>query len=163
MANLYEINERFSKAIALFEGDEFDEQTVTDTLEAIEGEFQEKGKNIAAFIGNMKAEEAAIAEAIKNMTHRKKVLANKAASMKAYLLENMQAAGINKIECAYFVISIKKNPPAMIIENDDDVPEKYVSIIEIKQIDKALMKSDLKGGVEVSGAHLETKYRVDIK
>lgn len=165
MSNLYEINERYSKALALLEDGTFDLETIADTLEAIEGEREEKAKNVAGYIGNLAAQTQAIDQAIKNMTHRKKVLQNKTENLKAYLLANMVAADITKIESPYFAITVKNNPPRMVIDSEIDISSDYYSVrtVEIKEYDKTTMKQDLKNGVDVKGAHLEQGQRVEIK
>lgn len=45
MRSLYEITERYRQVLKLVDDSEFDEQTLTDTLEGVGGELQEKKRS----------------------------------------------------------------------------------------------------------------------
>ena len=160
---LYEIANQIQTAITELEESGFDQQTIADTMEGLTGDFENKGGNVAAYIGNEEADIIGMKNAIALIQRRIKTKQNNVDGLKEYLLFNMQASGITKIETPYQAIAVKKNPPAMIVDDLDSVTDKYFSIVETKVYDKAAMKNDLKGGDEVAGAHLETKFRVEIK
>ena len=86
-------------------------------------------------------------------------------SIKEYLKTNMERTEITKIECPYFVISVKKNPPALKVEDEAKIPDKYFSIPEPPPpvLDKAKLKDDLKAGLEIEGALLTVGTSLQIK
>ena len=45
-----------------------------------------------------------------------------AKGIRDYLLNNMQACGISKIESPWFVLSVKQNPPAVVIDDEASIP-----------------------------------------
>lgn len=61
MLSLYEITGKYQELFDLFDNADIDDedaiQAYFDTLEAIEGEFNEKAENIAVFIKTLSAEE----------------------------------------------------------------------------------------------------------
>jgi hypothetical protein len=165
MTTLYELsNEYLAVQNKLIEAD-FDEQTIADTLEGMAGELEVKAQNVAFFIRNLESTADQIKQAEKQMADRRKALENKAATIKDYLKRNMQATGINKIECPYFAISLKKNPPAVLITDEAAIPAEYLVQVPPPppSVDKKAIAEALKAGVNVAGAELTQGERVDIK
>jgi hypothetical protein len=142
-----------------------DPQTIADTLESLSGDLEEKATNVACFIRNLESSAEQIKQAEKQMADRRKSLETKAESMKRYLKENMQRTGITKVECPYFAISLKKNPPAVVIDDASAIPADYMVTPPAPPPapDKKLIAQAIKDGYEVPGAHLETGERVEIK
>lgn len=141
-----------------------------DTLTGIEGEFDEKAESIAIYYKQLlaeakmlKAEKAAIA---KRQSQKEK----QAESLKTYLFKSMQALGRQKIDMPRAVMSLKKNAPSLIIDDEISFVEwaeehnldhllKY-SMPEVKKNDvKALCKM----GEEIPFVHMEAKQSLSIK
>jgi hypothetical protein len=144
---------------------DFDEQTIADTLEGAAGELEVKATNVAMFVRNLEASAEQIKLAEKAMAERRKSIENKAESIKRYLKDNMQRTGITKIECPYFALSIKKNPPSVIIDDPAAIPTKFMVTPPAPPPapDKAAIKSALQAGEVVEGAHIEQGERLEIK
>lgn len=165
MTTLYELsNEYLAVQNKLIEAD-FDEQTIKDTLEGMAGEIEIKSQNAAFFIRNLESSAEQIKQAEKQMAERRMALENKADTIREYLKRNMVATGITKIECPYFAISLKKNPPSVLITNEAVIPKKYLlqSAPPPPSVDKKAIAEALKAGVEVAGAELSQGERVEIK
>ena len=65
MDKLYEISGRYQAALdSLTDNPDIPEDAIRDTLEGLEGEFEEKAIAVAAAIKNLAAESAAIDKAI---------------------------------------------------------------------------------------------------
>lgn len=141
-----------------------------DTLTGIEGEFDEKAESIAIYYKQLlaeakmlKAEKAAIA---KRQSQKEK----QAESLKTYLFKSMQALGRQKIDMPRAVMSLKKNAPSLVIDDEISFVEwaeehnldhllKY-SMPEVKKNDvKALCKK----GEEIPFVHMESKQSLSIK
>lgn len=143
-----------------------DEQTILDTLEGDSAELEAKIENygwviksMESFVGAMKVEE-------NRMTERRKKQEKKVEYIKEWLLTNMQACGITKIECPAFTLSVKQNPPKVVIDNEGLIPNEYYREVTIEptwSLEKKVVSDAIKSGIEVPGAHLETGYRIDIK
>ena len=104
---------------------DLDEQTIADTLEAEGGALVEKGTNVGFVVRNLEASAEAIKQAEAAMAARRKAIENRAARLRAYLLDGMRIAGIQKIDSPYFAISIKRNPPAVDVFDEAQVPAEY--------------------------------------
>ena len=143
-----------------------DEQTILDTLEGDSAELEAKIENygwviksMESFVGAMKVEE-------NRMTERRKKQEKKVEYIKEWLLTNMQACGITKIECPAFTLSVKQNPPKVVIDNEGLIPNEYYREVTIEptwSLEKKVVSDAIKSGIEVPGAHRETGYRIDIK
>lgn len=165
MTSLYELSNEYQQAQTKLLASDFDEQTIKDTLEGLAGDLEVKAVNVAMFIRNVEVTADAIKQAEKDMADRRKALEKKVEAMKQYLKENMQACGITKIESPYFALTIKKNPPAVIIDNAGLIPSNLYVYPEAPEPypDKKAIADEIKAGNEVAGAHLEQAERLEIK
>ncbi|UOF78807.1 gp157-like protein [Caudoviricetes sp.] len=163
--NLFELTkERLALQTKLQEMN-FDETTIQDTLEGESTELQAKIEDYGFVIRNMevfgemmKAEETRMAE-------RRKAHEAKVARIKAWLLENMQACQITKIECPAFTISLRNNPPKVIVTDENAIPSGFFHIPAPlpPQLDKKALANALKKNADIQGAHLEQGVRLEIK
>lgn len=144
---------------------DLDEQTILDTLESISGNLEKKSINIGYFIRNLEASAEQIKLAEKQMSERRKAIENKAEHIKQYLFDNMKRCGLSKIECEYFALTIKKNPPKLVIDDAGAIPsELYIyPPAPDPYPDNATIKSKLLAGEVVEGCHVEQGERLEIK
>jgi hypothetical protein len=145
--------------------EDIDEQALTETLAALEGEIQMKATNVALFARNIETFADTVEDAGKQMLERAKRLQGRADSVRAYLLNQMKGAGITKISAPQFTISVRKNPAAVMVKPDAVIPEEYMVQPETppKRLDKVKLAADLKEGVLVDGCWLESGTRLDIR
>lgn len=162
---LYQIADQYLADMQKLQDMDLDEQTLADTLEGLSGELEVKATNVAMFMRNLENAADAIKEAEKQMADRRKAIENRIDRIKSYLISNMERTEIKKIECPYFAITLKKNPPALKVLEEDKIPSKYFTIPEPPPpaLDKAKLKEDLKAGVEIEGAILTVGSSLLIK
>lgn len=165
MTTLYTIGEQFKELAALVEtADEDLAVALRDTMEGIEGEFQEKGKAIAMVTLNIDGDLEAIQSQIDRLTERKRIINNRKESLKEYLRQNMEAAGITKITHPLFTITCGKGKPIVVIDDGKAIPDDFVNVKVTSTPDKAAIAKALKEGQEVPGAHSEIgKSSISIK
>ena len=151
MTKLYELTGNMKELETL----DLDSETMSDTLEAIQGEFNDKAIAILSFTENMNGDIDALSNEIKRLQGRKTVLENRKKRLREYLLHNMEASGINKIECPYFTASLRKGSESVDIDDLESIPDEYVKV-EVKETpDKTAIKRDLKAGIEINGVSLK--------
>lgn len=140
-------------------------EVVADTLESLGGELEAKAQNVVAFMRNLESTAAAIKDAEKGMAERRKAIENRVEGLKRYVLESMVNNNIQVIECPLFKISIAKNPPAVEIEDERQIPADYFTSPPPPppQIDKKLIAQAIKDGFEVPGARLRQGVRLAIR
>lgn len=165
MAALYEISKQYQELAALAEsGDQDLAVAVRDTMEGIEGEFQEKGKALAMVTLNMDGDLEAIQSQIDRLSERKRVLQNRKESLKEYLRTNMEASGISKITHPLFTITLGKGKPIVVIDEESKIPDEYMNTKVTSTPAKAEIARAIKEGIEVPGAHSEIgKSSISIK
>lgn len=165
MTALYTITEQFKELEALAEtADEDLAIALRDTMEGIEGEFQEKGKAIAMVALNIDGDLEAIQSQIDRLTERKRIITNRKESLKEYLRTNMEASGITKITHPLFTITCGKGKPIVVIDDEKAIPDEFVNVKVTSAPDKAAIAKAIKDGTEVPGAHTEIgKSSISIK
>lgn len=165
MTALYVLAQDYRAAAEKLADLELDEQTIADTLEGLSGDLEVKAVNTAMVARNMQGLAAQIKEAEQAMAARRKALEGRAERLTAYLLANMQHAGISKIESPHFCLSIKSNPAAVVINEPGLIPAEFMRQPEPPppSPDKTAIKEAIKAGKEVPGAHLAQGVRLEIK
>ena len=151
---LYEITETLSSALADMEENGFDAETIANTMESIEGEFNNKAVNVVKYTQNIKADIEALKAHEKTIAERRKTLENREASLKEYLRNNMERTGITKIECPEFAITLRKGVNILVIDDQESLPDDYIETVITEKIDKVGLKKALKDG-PIDGCHLE--------
>jgi hypothetical protein len=162
---LYQLATEYRQSIEKLSELDLDEVTVRDTLDSLGGDLETKATNVAMFSRNLEALASSIKQAEEQMHSRRKALENRSARLKKYLLDCMEYAGISKVDSPYFAISIKNNPPKVIIDEVDFIPAEYMRHPPPPppEPDKTLLAKFLKDGVEIPGCHLVQERRIDIK
>jgi hypothetical protein len=163
--NLFEVASEYRADAAKLVDLELDEQTFSDTLEAISGDLESKALNTAFVAKNLEATAEQIKEHAKAMTERAKAMENRAARIRKYLLDGLQLAGRDKIDTPFFKIKIAQNPPSVQISDESLVPANYKTDPQppVPVPDKALIKKALSEGFEVPGCSLVRGKRLDIR
>lgn len=166
--SLYQISAEYRAAADMLAELDLDEQTVADTLESISGDLTVKAQNVAFVIKNLETAAEQIDVAISHMQARAEALVKRAERVREYLLLNMQMAGVQKIECPYFKMTVRDNPPKVIVDDEKQIPMAYMTDPAPPpppptKPDKKLIAQALKDGHNVPGCRLERGKRLEIK
>ncbi len=157
---LYEITNNYNSLLDKCLSGEEDIKLIDELID----DFDNKSLNVARYILNLEAESEAIKKAADEMLKRSKSLSNAANSLRNYLKDNIEKTGlIDPIKCAHFVIKLKKNPPSLVVDNEEIIPDAYKIKTEVISIDKNAIKRDILEGFLVEGARVETKKTLVIK
>ena len=162
---LYEISHNYLSALEFF-GDVDNDMpldTALDTLEAIEGDFEQKVISVAAYAKQLDAEADAIKAAMERMEKRRKTIENRSDYLKDYTKICMAQIGKTKIKHPWFNLSIQKNPPSVTVYDETALPFEYVAEVVTSKVDKAAIKAALLDGVAVAGAKLSNGTRLVIR
>ena len=137
-----------------FESERFDQLTMA---------FEQKALGVSYFIKELKAFSAMAKDEAKRVTALAKAAESRADRLTAYIKNCMEASEIYELEADTVKFKIKKNPPAVVIDNEEIVPPEYRIVEVVKKIDKKAISADLKAGKEVQGCRLVQGDRLDIK
>lgn len=161
--NLFEIN----SAIANFDFqvDELTgELTNADELDALQMARDEKIENIALYIKELDAEQAAIKEEINSLKARQTSKENKAYSLRQYLKDALNG---QKFETARCAISYHKSKQVVLAEEFEEwaaknAPDLLTSTTTVKP-DKTAIKAAIKEGRKLQGATLVENQNLLVK
>lgn len=165
MSNLYELTNDYLQILSMLEDPELDPQTLADTMEGIEGEFEIKAENYAKVMKNLEGDILAIKTEIDRLTAKKKALEHNIKSMKATLQTAMETTGKVKFKTELFSFNIQKTTPSVIIDEQyiENIPEEFLRYKD-PEIDKIAIKEALQKGKNLDGiAHLEQGTSLRIK
>jgi len=163
--SLYQLAAEYRRDLEQLADLDLPPETVADTLESLGGELEVKAQNVVAFMRNLESTASAIKDAEAQMAARRRAIENRVTSLKRYVLDAMQYNGIQRIDCPYFTISIAKNPPAVDVFDERQLPKDYFTDPPPPppQVNKKLIAQAIKDGHDVPGARLTQGVRLNIK
>lgn len=151
---LYELTNQYHNALTALDDPDLPPEAVQDTLEGLQGEITEKGKNVAAYFQNLEADVEAMKAAEQRIAQRRKTAESRVRQMKEYLLHNMQECGISEISCPEFTVKLGKCPASVEIVDKDELPKQYIVTKTETAPDKKALKEALQNGDDINGARL---------
>lgn len=122
---LYEISEELMTLEDMLYDDTVDQETVQDTLEMINMDFEDKADNYAKIIRTMDASIKALKDEEQRLSGRRKALEERQKWLKDTLEANMRYTGKMKFKTPLFSFSIQKNgglEPLVITGELEDIP-----------------------------------------
>lgn len=144
---------------------DFDQETILDTLEGSSTELEAKIQDYAFVIIEMDSFVDAIKAERDRLDKRLKIAESRVGHIKAWLQINMMSCGISKIECPAFTVALQNNPPSVVIDAENLIPEGYMRLPEPPPMvpNKKMIGEAIKAGMEVPGCHLAQSQRLVIK
>ena len=165
MSTLYELTGNYITLMDMLDDPDVDPITLMDTLDAVEGELDEKAENYGRIIRNLEAEAKALKEEADRLSRRKRTIDNNIDSLKKRLQMAMELTNRPKIDTPLFKFYIQKNAPSVVVDLDDlqDMPMEYLTYHE-PTVNKTALKDALKAGLDLTGiAHLEQSQSLRIR
>lgn len=152
MTQLYIIANEYASLSA----QDFDPEFIADTLEGIEGEFEDKVEQLLAIIKNETAYTEMLKSESQNLAERAKVSGNKVANIKAYIATSMDIAGKKSIRAGLHSVTVRAPSKTVEIVDEDKVPIEFFEFVTSKKFDLSAIKLQLKAGKLVCGAEMKT-------
>lgn len=152
MAKLYEIVGEFKELLEMASEENMDQKLISDTLEGVEFEFEEKADGYAKVVKMLEGDVEAIDKEIKRLTEKKNTIKNNISGIKKNLENAMLVTGKTKFKTLLFGYNIQKNPASVSIDDETLIPKDFW-IEQEPKLDKKLLAAFLKEN-EVSWAHL---------
>lgn len=162
---LYEITNDYMQLMQMMEDPEMDPQTLSDTMEGIEGELEVKAESYAKVMKNLEADVVGIKAEIDRLSERKKTIENNIKKMKETLQFAMETTGKTKFKTELFSFGIRKNAPAVVMDEPyiENVPERFLKYSD-PTINKTAIKEAIQKGEDLEGlAHLEQSTSLSIR
>lgn len=164
MTTLYDLAGQYKQLAEQLATMDLDAQTVADTIEAsgLVDDLQQKAQGILLVAKSAEQYLPAIDAEIERLQALKKRHQRVATGLRDYLQHHMQDAGIQRIECPLFQISLRQNPPAVQVWDETQVPAQFW-VTPKPNVNKTAIAAALKAGQDVPGARLTQSTRLDIK
>jgi len=162
--NLYAITQEFQNIFNQISEDGEITEAIIQNMDELHENFETKAVSIASLIKNIEAEENAISQAIEAMKDRRATLTKKAQSLSDYLQCSLQSMSISEIKSSpYFKIRLKKCPPSIDVYDEKVIPAEFWREKVVTSVDKIKLKEAMTEGVEVPGAAIQRKLKLEIK
>jgi len=145
------------------ENNELDEKTINDTKESVELLLAEKSNQLELILKDLESKEEKCKEIADFYAKKAKQANEKRKALKELIITTMKGLGAKRLETETGTFTIKNNAPSLKIDNEDLIPQKFVSYIQTRKIEKNEIKKEIKNGVEIPGVHLETTQSLLIK
>ena len=117
--SLYSISMDYRNLINAIAEGEIPEEAIADTLDAVQGAWEERAEAVIAAIKNMLAEANAMKSEVDNLSERIKHKKATAERLTVYLKEQMETVGCNKFESARHEVKFSKSK-AVVFTNEED-------------------------------------------
>lgn len=165
MANIYEFMSGFMALWNLVEDETVEDSVIEECFENMTDDFKVKMENCCKYIKCLDSDIDGLKAEEKRIKEKRQAMENSKERLKALMLKVQTISGEKKLVCGSFTTSIQNNPPSVVLDEQyvENFPEKYIKRAE-PEINKALLKDDLKAGVDLEGlAHLETTASLRIR
>lgn len=136
---------------------------IRDTLSSIQTSAEEKIKAIGALICTLDFEAQNLREIEKRQAQRRRVAERKIEFLKEYTRMSMEALNIKSVKDKQVNVSIKTNPPSVVILDQKALPEWALTSEIIVHVSKTKLAQALKAGEEIPGAMLRQSTRLEVR
>ena len=158
---LWEIDKRINEILEndFYIDEETGEVFLPESLDDLSVERTEKIENIALYIKNLKSEAEAIKSEVESLKSRADIKKKKAERLTDYLDKIL---GGEKLETPKVALSYRKST-SVNIENEEIIPDEFMTIKTEKKPNKVAIAKSLKNGETVIGCELVEKQNLQIK
>lgn len=165
MANIYELTADMMKILSMMDDPDLDQQTLKDTMEGIEGAYEDKFDGYAAVIRQLTSYINELDEEKNRIEARKTSFENNVKKMKKIMLESMNLTGKTKFKTAKNSFWTQKNKASVVIDAKSvwDIPEDFRRYKD-PEPDKTKIGEAIAAGQDFTGiAHMEQTESVRIR
>lgn len=147
---LYEISDQYKTLSQLIENNEYEESELLAQLNSITEKFNVKAENIGKFVLSLESDNAGIKTEIDRLTSRKQANDKTIERLKNYVLQEMTVANIETIKGQLLNLSVRTNPPSVVITDIEAIPQLFKKEIPMTwQADKKAIADHFKATGEI--------------
>jgi hypothetical protein len=142
-------------------GGEINEE-LENLLSITQDQLKTKATDYASVIRSLEYDNQIIDQEIKRLQNIKRVRTNTIENLKLRLSNAMEQFEIDEIKTPTTKINFRPST-SLQINNQDEIPAEYKTLVTDMKVDKNKIKKDLKSGKEVKGAELIENRSIQIK
>ncbi|ANR70142.1 hypothetical protein AXF19_03475 [Selenomonas sp. oral taxon 126] len=153
---LYDLGDAFNGVMDLVLDETMDLTVLDECLQTIEADITVKCENGIGLIRSLENLRDGMKTEAQRLTERQRVIDNRIRSIKEWYQRNLDAMGKSKVETMRGTMAVQNNPPSLKVTDAEQIPICYLTLVPARyEVDKDAVKTALKAGEEVPGAHLE--------
>lgn len=154
--NLYQIDREILSCVDPETGEILD----FERLDALQMDKRQKIENVACWVKNLKADEAAFQAEKNALADREKSTRAKRERLERYLADILQGEKFSTAKCA---VSFRRTPERVEIADESAIPAQYFREQVVKAPDKNAIKAALKNGESIAGCALVSSLSMSVK
>lgn len=159
MATLYELQSAYAQVQQMIEDGV---EGLEDTLDSIKAPLEEKLESYAMVIRNIESDVEGLKAEEKRLAERRKNMESGIKRMKENMQNAMSSTGEKKIKGEKFTFTVQKNPPSLNIVDDKAIPDEFITIETVRNIDKKALLARVKEQ-EVPGVEIKQGESLHIR
>ena len=153
---LYDLGDAFNGVMDLVLDETMDLTVLEECLQTIEADITVKCENGIGLIRSLENLRDGMKTEAQRLTERQRIIDNRIRSIKEWYQRNLDAMGKSKVETLRGTMAVQNNPPSLKVTDAEQIPICYLTFVPARyEVDKDAVKTALKAGEEVPGAHLE--------
>lgn len=160
---LFELAHQFREAAEKLDDLELPDEVIADTLDGLSLDLQTKIENVLHVASEMAWAQTALNERMAALKKRAVSFERREQWLRRYVMDALDLAGLNKLDCGTYAVSMRKNPKSVQINNALAIPEKYLRITTREEPDKKAILAALEAGEEVPGVEITQSVRLEVK
>jgi len=160
MFKLYELSDAMNQVAAMIEEGA---EGLEDTLESLDGSFQDKVESIIKLMRSKAAERDAIDEEKARLDKRSKALDKQVQWLHDYVEREMLRTNTTEVKSALFKIKLAMNPPSVNVLNQAEIPVQFIRTNITVAPDKIAIKEALMNGQIVPGCEIKQDLKLKVK
>lgn len=161
MGTLYQLTDEFLEIQELLQNEEIDPSFIDDTLESLIFELEQKADGYAQVRKNVFNDINIIKEEEKRLKNRRLAYEKNLERLDKAIEKSMIVTGKTNIKTSLFTYQIRTNPPSVVIDDEEQIPNQF-RIEQPSKIDKSTLKDFLKKH-KTPYAHLEQSKSLKIR
>lgn len=160
MESIYQISERYNNVLALLDDDDVSQDDIATALAEVMDDVVSKGENGIMYLRKLQGTIDAAKGEKKKIDAYIKALENRKKRLEGAYMQAMEMMKMKSIMTARGEMKVKKNPPAVIIDDVTKIPTEYQHQKIDVTIDKVALKKAILAGENIDGAHIEHTERL---
>ena len=159
---LYELSEQLQVLAEMAEDPEVSAETLLDTMEAVEGEFEAKAEGYAKVMAELKGRSDMLGDEIERLQKHKRACDSNRDRIGDRLMDAMIATGKTKFTTDLYSFAVRKTPGSLQIIDESQVDNEYL-IPQKPQIDKAGIRKAIKDGKKFAWCRIKPGQTLSIR
>jgi len=157
---LYELSDKLTQVSEMLENGV---EGLEDTLESLEGSFNDKVESIIKLWRSKCAERDIIKSEIYRLQQRADKLDREAKWLHEYVEREMKNANVTEVKSPLFKIKLGLNPPRVEVLDKSKIPEQFLRTNLSVEPDKVAIKEAIESGQEVPGVELRQDLKLKVR